>query len=298
MIIPAIDLINGQCVRLKQGCYDAKTSYQISPILMARLYEKMGYKWLHIIDLDGARSGKSKNKDMIQKILANTNMKVQVGGGIRDLRTIEEMFDIGVNRVILGSVAVQNPQLVNEAIKRFGKERVVVAMDLKNNEIRVSGWEKGTSISISNFLKRLPSVQTILCTDITRDGMLKGVNKKLYMDLKRDYSQIKWIAAGGVSSLKEARKLADLGFSVVVGKAFYEGNCLRKRIIPCLDVKNGRTVKGVNFVNLRDAGDPIALGKAYSEQGADELVFLDITATKEQRGTLVGLVEKVASEIS
>ena len=152
MIIPAIDLINGQCVRLKQGCYDAKTSYQISPILMARLYEKMGYKWLHIIDLDGARSGKSKNKDMIQKILANTNMKVQVGGGIRDLRTIEEMFDIGVNRVILGSVAVQNPQLVNEAIKRFGKERVVVAMDLKNNEIRVSGWEKGTSISISNFL--------------------------------------------------------------------------------------------------------------------------------------------------
>ncbi len=292
MIIPAIDLINGQCVRLTQGRYDQQTDYLVSPVLMAQLYEKMGYKWLHIIDLDGAREGSLKNENVICEILANTNMKVQVGGGIRDLETISRLLEMGVNRVILGSVAVKNPKMVQEAIVRFGAERIVVAMDLKDDKIRISGWKETANLGVEEFLEQIPEVRIILCTDISRDGMQKGVNRELYEQLKQDYPQIEWVAAGGINSLR------DPGMTAVAGKAFYEGNCLRKRIIPCLDVKDGRTVKGVNFVNLRDAGDPVELGRIYSEQGADELVFLDITATKERRGTLVEWVERVAREIS
>lgn len=295
MIIPAIDLINGQCVRLTEGKYDKKTNYDLSPVLLARLYEQMGYKWLHVVDLDGARAGIVQNETMIREILQNTKAKVQVGGGIRDLVTIEKMLKMGVSRVILGSVAVTNPNLVKEAIRRFGEERIVVAMDLKGEEIRVSGWEKGATISIDDFIKKLSEVRIFLCTDIERDGRLKGINKDLYARLKQRYPNVEWIAAGGANFLIEAE---NLDFSVVAGKAFYEGNYLRKRIIPCLDVKNGRTVKGVNFEGLRDAGDPVLLGRIYSERGADELVFLDITASKEGRKTLVELVRRVGREIS
>lgn len=295
MIIPAIDLINGQCVRLTEGRYEACTSYAISPVLVARLYEKMGFNRLHIIDLDGARAGSVQNEVMIREILRNTNAKVQVGGGIRDLETIRRMLKMGVARVILGSIAVKNPALVKEAVLEFGAERIVVAMDLKKDEIRVNGWEKGATISISEFMASLPEVKIFLCTDTLRDGKLAGINKDLYARLKRSYPDVEWIAAGGANSLIEAR---EVDFAVVMGKAFYEGNYLRKRIIPCLDVKDGRTVKGVNFEGLRDAGDPVTLGRFYSEQGADELVFLDITASKEGRKTLVNLVRRVSREIS
>ena len=180
MIIPAIDLINGQCVRLTQGRYDQQTDYLVSPVLMAQLYEKMGYKWLHIIDLDGAREGSLKNENVICEILANTNMKVQVGGGIRDLETISRLLEMGVNRVILGSVAVKNPKMVQEAIVRFGAERIVVAMDLKDDKIRISGWKETANLGVEEFLEQIPEVRIILCTDISRDGMQKGVNRELY----------------------------------------------------------------------------------------------------------------------
>ncbi len=295
-IIPAIDLMDGQCVRLKQGRFDQRTDYAMTPVQMARLFERMGYEWLHIIDLDGAREGVSRNLETVRAILENTDLQVQLGGGLRSLEDIERVLEFGVDRVLVGSMAVRAPAEMRMAIERFGPARVVPAMDVQNGEVRISGWKEGSGLGVDEFVRKMIDlgVTTILCTDISRDGMMQGPNVELYEDLAQKFPQIDWIAAGGVT-LKDQDLPVQAG---VVGKAFYEGSLLEKRIIPCLDVKDGRTVKGVNFKNLRDAGDPVELGRLYSEQGADELVFLDITATKEKRKTLVELVERVAREIS
>lgn len=300
MIIPAIDLMDGQCVRLKQGRFDERTDYAPTPLQMAELFERMGYKWLHIIDLDGARDGASKNFAVIREVLGKTNLQIQIGGGLRSFEDIERVLEMGVQRVLLGSLAVKAPEVIKKAIERFGPERVVVAMDVLGGEVMISGWEEGSGLSPSEFVKKMLvlGVTTILCTDISRDGMQQGPNIPLYRSLVRDFPEIEWVAAGGVS-FRDQKALLDAGISsAVMGKAFYEGSFLRPRIIPCLDVKDGRTVKGVNFKNLRDAGDPVELGRLYSEQGASELVFLDITATKERRKTLVDLVKRVGREIS
>lgn len=298
---PAIDLINGQCVRLKQGQYTDCTTYTQTPVEMVKLFERMGYSGIHSVDLDGARTGTPQNLPTIRAMVQATKLPLQIGGGLRTFEDIQNFLESGVQRVLVGSLAVKEPQTIAKAIQEFGTDLVVVAMDVRNNEVKISGWTEGTALTPRIFAEKMQKlgVTRILCTDISRDGMMQGPNVALYQKLAQQFPQIKWIAAGGVRSKEDLALLEAVGINeAVIGKAFYEGSFLAKRIIPCLDVKEGRTVKGVNFVNLRDAGDPVELGRRYCEEGADELVFLDITATIDKRKTLVALVERVAEALS
>jgi cyclase len=300
-ILPAIDLMDGQCVRLRQGDYDQRTDYGQSPLGMAEQFERMGYKWLHIIDLDGARAGEPRNLKTIQAIVSQTSLKVQVGGGLRSLAAMERLLEAGVTRVMVGSMAVKQPEMLQQAIDRFGAERVVVTMDVRDGDVKISGWEESGGVGVDEFTKRMMDlgVTTMLCTDISRDGMMQGPNVELYQRLLQNFPQVNWIAAGGVGLKADQQRLASVGVTqAVVGKAFYEGSGLTKRVIPCLDIKNGRTVKGVQFEGLRDAGDPVELARRYEKEGADELVFLDITATSDKRGLVAELARKVAEAIS
>jgi cyclase len=300
-IFPAIDLMDGQCVRLKQGDFARRVDYAPSPLEMARLFERMGYEWLHVVDLDGAREGSLQNASTIEALVKQTNLKLQVGGGIRDLVSIEKWLKIGVSRVMLGTVAVKNPELVAAAVAEFGAEKIVVAVDFKGKEILISGWQESAAVNLDEFIQRMISVgvRSFLCTNTDKDGMTGGVDARPYAELVRKYPDVEWVAAGGVRTLQDREALVQAGVSgAVMGSIFYEGSLLSKRIIPCLDVKNGRTVKGVNFQNLKDAGDPVALAKLYASQGADELTFLDITASSDQRNIVLDLVRAVAKEVN
>ncbi|EKD94020.1 MAG: 1-(5-phosphoribosyl)-5-[(5-phosphoribosylamino)methylideneamino] imidazole-4-carboxamide isomerase, partial [uncultured bacterium] len=301
MILPAIDLMGGRCVRLKQGDYNQVTFYPADPLTMARLIERMGYEWLHIVDLDGAREGESVNAAVIAEIARSTSLKLQVGGGLRTLEAIEAMFSCGVSRVMLGSVVVHNPEILEQALERWGAQRIVVAVDVLDGVVRISGWKEKVELSLFDFVGSLQSkgVQHILCTDITEDGMMRGPNISFYTDLVERFSGLNWIAAGGIRSLQDAHRLNEMGVKeVVMGKAFYQGTPLAKRVIPCLDVEGGRVVKGISFAGLRDAGDPVELARTYDAQGADELVFLDITATSDKRAMVADLARRVAQAIS
>lgn len=312
LILPAIDLINGECVRLTQGDYKKSTTYFKNPVEVAQKFELAGSLFLHIVDLDGAKNGKPRNIKAIKELCKNSNLSVQVGGGIRTLKDAEALFKLGVNRIIIGTSAVTDPQMLSQLIKKYGPERILVSVDAKDEKVLVEGWLKQSNKTLLAFLQELKSlgVSTIIYTDISSDGMMKGPN---ISGIKKALgSGLNIIVAGGVSSLDNLAELKKIGvYGAIIGKAIYEGlidvaqaveqfqiNNLAKRIIPCMDIKDGRAVKGTNFENLKDAGDPVELAKRYSDEGADELVFLDITATVEKRKTLCDLVYKVAEQIN
>lgn len=315
LIIPAIDIIKGNCVRLTQGDFGKQKIYSKNPLNVARNFVLSGAEFLHVIDLDGAKSGKPENRDLIIELRNKINVPLQVGGGIRTFETIRDYLDAGIDRVILGTKAFEvDGDFLKKALSEFGADKIVVALDVKNGKLMVEGWLRGVDEDLEYALLRLKviGVKYLLVTDITKDGTLKRPN----FDLIRDASDFGFevIAAGGISLEDDLRILKGISRAVVVGKALYEGRLnlgkilaisragnfnsnLSKRVIPCLDVKNGRVVKGVNFLNLQDAGDPVELAKIYSADGADELVFLDISASLEGRKTLLAIVEKVAREI-
>lgn len=300
-VLPAIDLMGGQCVRLRQGQYDQRTTYDTSPSVMARYFERMGYTWLHVIDLEGARSGKPENLETLRRLAVESSLKIQWGGGLRSYEAIVEVLKSGVSRVLLGSVAVKDPYLLVRVLKEFGADRVAVAMDVKDQEVKISGWMEGARCTPFDFAQSMIDlgVTTFLCTDISRDGMMRGPNVELYRSLTQRFPKVTWIAAAGVGSRLQRDQLESAGVhQAVVGKAFYEGSFLTKRVIPCLDIKEGRTVKGVQFEGLRDAGDPIELAQRYEQEGADELVFLDITATSDRRALVADLARRVSRVLS
>lgn len=300
LIIPAIDILDGKCVRLFNGDYKRVKQYADNPVEVAIKFESDGAKYLHIVDLDGAREGVNINADIIIKITNSVNIPVQVGGGIRDINAISKYLNNGVDRVILGTSAAMDPLFLRTVLERFGSEKIIVSVDIKDGMVAINGWTDSSNLGLENFLNTIKKigVSRIIVTDISRDGALSGPN----YDLVEGIKGFKVISAGGVSCNEDL-----LGFKtvegVIVGKAMYENkvklvkNNLAKRIIPCMDVCNGRVVKGVNFTNLRDAGDAVELGKYYSESGADELIFLDITATIEGRKNLSTLVKKVSENI-
>ncbi len=312
LIIPAIDILQGKCVRLTQGNYNRSTIYEKSPVSMAEEFEKLGVKRLHVVDLDGARSGYPVNTETILEIAKVARVPVQVGGGIRRIENAANLLNRGIARIILGTTAIENPKIVENLVKSYGPSRIIVSLDYKNGNIAVEGWTQKSTKSIPgiiDFLKNV-GIKTIIVTDTTKDGSMQGPNLSLAGDFIKEQFDV--IVAGGISSPDDIRELQMLGAAgAIVGKALYEGkvnlkdlqkiaarpNHLTKRIIPCLDVKQGRVVKGTHFKNLRDAGDPVESGKMYSRAGADELVFLDIEATRENRPTLCGLVERIAGEI-
>lgn len=300
-ILPAIDLMDGRCVRLKQGDYSRRIDYASEPLQMARLFERMGYEWLHIVDLDGARAGETQNMQVIRELVEASNLKIQVGGGVRSFERIQELIELGVSRLMIGTLAVKEPEVIARAVDAFGPEAIMPAMDVKDGKIRISGWEETAQVSLADFVGKMidAGVQNMLATNINRDGMSGGVDVAFYADLVQRFPEIQWVAAGGIRTQHDRNALEKLGVSAaVMGSIFYEGTQLTKRVIACLDVDNGRTVKGVNFEGLRDAGDPVELARIYADQGVDELCFLDITASSDKRKTVVDLVRAVAKEVN
>ena len=227
ILFPAIDIRNGRCVRLTEGKFECETVFAEDPAEMAVRWADAGAEYLHVVDLDGALAGQSSNTEVIKRILAKVKMPVQVGGGIRTLANIENMLALGVTRVILGSVAVRDPELVREAFQKFPGQ-VVVGIDAKNGEVAVEGWGIGGGIGAIELAKKMAAVgvEHIIFTDISRDGMLSGVNVEATAELAKA-SGVKVIASGGVSSLADLKALqlheADGIEGCIVGKAIYTG---------------------------------------------------------------------------
>jgi cyclase len=324
-IIPAMDIIDGRCVRLIQGDYAQKTIYNENPLEVAKQFEDAGLSRLHLVDLDGAKASHIVNHKTLKAITSQTKLKVDFGGGIKSDEDITIAFDSGAQQITAGSVAVKSRETVIAWLEKYGSERIILGADVKGEMIALNGWQEKSSINLFSFLNDYVAhgIQYVICTDISKDGMLQGSSVELYKKILEEFPSLKLIASGGVSDLNELQVLSDAGLhGAIIGKAIYEnrislkqlsnfnretkspplrgglGGALAKRIIPCLDIKEGRTVKGVNFENLRDAGDPVELAKLYADEGADELVFLDITATHEKRKTLIALVERVAAAIN
>ena len=227
IIFPAIDLRGGKCVRLIQGDFDKETVYSDDPQATALKWQACGAKFLHVVDLDGAKAGSPQNLDAIKKILDAVEIPVEVGGGIRTLDDMQRLLNLGVRRVILGSVAVENPALVAEAVKRFG-DGVVVGIDARDGFVAVHGWEKSSTARVDDLAKKIVAagVKTIIYTDISKDGMLSGVNAEIFAALAKS-SGAQVVASGGVRSIDDIANLkareSDGVVGVIVGKAIYTG---------------------------------------------------------------------------
>lgn len=224
-IIPAIDIIDGKCVRLTEGDYLQKSVYDISPLDMAKIYEQHGIQRLHVVDLDGAKAGKVMNWQSIEQIAAHTNLQIDFGGGVKIFEDVERIIDLGVQFVTVGSIAVKQPEIFTEWLERFGAHRFMLGADVKDGNIMVSGWMETSDVKLLPFLEQYVNkgIENIFCTDIARDGKLQGPSIELYDALKKKFPRTNIIASGGVSCLDDLYKLQEVHCDgVIIGKAIYE----------------------------------------------------------------------------
>ena len=224
-IIPAIDIINGHCVRLSQGDYQRITDYSESPAAMAENFEALGFKRLHVVDLDGARSGKVINIKALKEITSRTNLIVDFGGGIKSEEDLKNVFEAGASAVSIGSIAVSDPDIVSLWADSFGAEKFIISADVRDNIVRKNGLKKDSGITLNQLISRYwnKNIRRVLCTDISRDGMLCGSNIELYKTIMEQFPDCKLIASGGISSLDDIKKLDEAKIpAVVIGKAIYE----------------------------------------------------------------------------
>ena len=224
IIYPAIDLKNGQCVRLKQGNFNDVTNYDIDPVNRAKIWESGGAKYIHVVDLDGARTGNGENLKAIENIVKAVKVPVQTGGGIRTLKDIEERISAGVSRVIIGTAAVDNPGLVEIAVKVYG-DKIAVGVDASNGFVAIDGWEKVTDIKAVDLCIKMKDmgVKTIIYTDISKDGMMAGPNIESTKEII-DKTKMDVIASGGISSFEDLQKIVDIkACGAIIGKALYNG---------------------------------------------------------------------------
>ena len=225
-LTPAIDIINGQCVRLTKGDYNQKKVYNDNPVEVAKHFEELGFKRLHVVDLDGAKSKHIVNDGVLKEITKATNLVVDFGGGIKTKDDIEKAFEAGASMVTVGSVAVTNRQLFLDWIEIYGAERLILGADVRNGKISINGWKEDSSEELLPFLKHYvdKGVKNVLCTEISKDGTLQGPAIDLYKDIMKAYPDMHLIASGGVSSNDDITDLNKAGIpAVVFGKAFYEG---------------------------------------------------------------------------
>ena len=227
-IIPAIDIRNGQCVRLLQGDYDQETVYNEDPLGQAKTWEEKGARLIHIVDLDAARDGTSKNKEIIEKISKNIKADIQVGGGIRSFEVVKELFDSGVKRVVIGSKAIESPEFVKDLIEEYGDDRIVVGIDSRHRMVAYHGWIDETEYRDVEFLKFIHAragAKNVVYTDIMKDGMLEGPNISALKEMLSVSPEIKIICSGGISSEQDIEKLYLLKQKnlegVITGKALY-----------------------------------------------------------------------------
>lgn len=226
ILIPAIDIIDGQCVRLTKGDYAAKTVYSHDPVLVAKEMEMLGFHRLHVVDLDGARSHHVVNLDVLRRITQETHLIVDFGGGVKSAADLEAVFDAGAHMVTAGSIAVTQPETVASWLKTFGPERIILGADVRDGRISINGWGEESELQLMPFLDSYlkAGIRQVLCTDISRDGMLQGPSTPLYRQIMQAHPTCQLIASGGVSSIDDIRQLAAAGIpAVVFGKAIYEG---------------------------------------------------------------------------
>ena len=223
-IFPAIDLLGGKAVRLKKGDYNEVTVYSDCPPEMAKKFKESGAEWIHVVDLDGARDGSTANFATVAEI-AKVGLKVEIGGGIRSLETVKRYIEAGVSRVIIGTAAVSDPEFLKEALALYG-ERIAVGVDIKDGMVAIKGWKEISALECFDFCEKLQKdgVSTIICTDISKDGMLGGTNTELYKRLSERFT-MNFVASGGVSTVEDIEKLSAMGmYGAIVGKAIYTGN--------------------------------------------------------------------------
>ena len=223
-IFPAIDLFGGKAVRLYKGDYAQMTIYSENPLEIALDFQNQGAKFMHLVDLEGAKTGSTNNLETIKKLASSTDMFVEVGGGIRNIETVKKYLDLGVNRVILGTAAVENPEFLENAVKLYG-DKIAVGVDIKDGFVAIKGWTEKSSLTALDFCKNLQKigVKTIICTDISKDGAMQGTNHELYKTLSKEVD-INVIASGGVSSIKDVENLKNLNiYGAIIGKAYYVG---------------------------------------------------------------------------
>lgn len=232
-IIPAIDIIDGKCVRLTQGDYNQKTVYNEDPVEVAMMFEDAGIKRLHTVDLDGARSSHVVNTRVIERIATHTNLTIDFGGGIKSDEDLRKAFDAGAQMVTIGSVAVKEPELFASWVETYGGEKIILGADVKNGYISISGWLEEGEQKLMDFIchHTKNGIHNVLCTDISRDGMLQGPAIELYKDIMSHYPNLHLIASGGVSCINDIERLNDAGIpAVVFGKAIYEGRIKLKEL--------------------------------------------------------------------
>lgn len=224
--IPAIDIIEGHCVRLTKGDYASMKTYSADPFDIARRFEAQGFKRLHIVDLDGAKSSHVVNLSVLRSIATGTHLTIDFGGGIKTDEDLQAVFDNGASMATIGSVAIKNPTLFEQWLKRYGAQRLILGADVKDGYISINGWKEESSVLLHDFLDTYinKGVTNVLCTDISRDGMLSGTSVELYKQILERHPGLRLIASGGVSSIEDLIELDKAGVpAVVFGKAIYEG---------------------------------------------------------------------------
>ncbi len=232
-LIPAIDIIGGQCVRLTKGDYDQKTVYRNSPAEVAKEFEQIGFKRLHVVDLDGAKSKHIVNEQVLKAITAETNLVVDFGGGIKTDADIEKAFSAGASMVTIGSIAVTDPDRFMGWLEKYGASRIILGADVRNGKISINGWKEDSGEALLPFMKKYidAGVRNVLCTEISKDGTLAGPAIDLYKEMMATYPELHLIASGGVSSIDDIKALEAAGIpAVVFGKAIYEGKINLKKL--------------------------------------------------------------------
>lgn len=225
-LIPAIDMIDGKCVRLTQGDYDTQKVYNEDPLEVAKMFEDHGIRRLHVVDLDGARQGRIINYRMLERLATRTSLIIDFGGGLKQEGDLEIAFESGAQMVTGGSIAVKNPEIFTSWITKFGPEKIILGADAKDKMIAISGWEETTDKELIPFIQDYydKGITKTICTDISRDGMLQGPAIELYKEIREQIPLLYLIASGGVSSIQDIEKLAEAGIpAVIFGKAIYEG---------------------------------------------------------------------------
>ena len=232
-IIPAIDIIEGKCVRLTQGDYSQKTLYHEDPLVVAQQFEAAGIKYLHLVDLDGAKQKKIVNYQVLEAIAKNTKLKIDFGGGVQSDQDIKLAFDSGASQITAGSIAIKKPLLVEKWLQKYGSEKIILGADVKEGKIAISGWEETTEVPVTTFIQSYlqRGIKYVICTDVSKDGMLAGASIDLYKRIRKALPHAQLIASGGVSNLQDLIDLKNIGMTgAIIGKAIYEGKVTLKEL--------------------------------------------------------------------
>ncbi|MBC7423010.1 MAG: 1-(5-phosphoribosyl)-5-[(5-phosphoribosylamino)methylideneamino]imidazole-4-carboxamide isomerase [Ferruginibacter sp.] len=234
IIIPAIDIINGKCVRLTKGDFAQQKVYNDNPVEVAKMFADAGLQRLHIVDLDGAKAGKIINLAVLEKIAAATSLTIDFGGGIKNITDVGNVFNAGAAMATIGSLAVKHPELLEEWLMEFGADKFLIGADVLDEKIKISGWLEDSGINIFDFIGRMIGLGAIniFCTDISKDGVMQGPSIELYKTIMEQHPEINLTASGGVSNLADVEELKAIGCSgAIIGKAIYEGNITLQQLI-------------------------------------------------------------------